>query len=191
MVQLAASRCATGLYCGTGGYNVVVAVLRVAVVHFAPRVEAAAAVAVLTVIVVVPILLFLMDHRGFGVTCVRFAVRGQKAGTADPESPGAATEFPCCLIPCDNFFVSAVVAAACDFFFCALAWVRSGDAACWKTCCCCCLVLRVAAVVADVAVAGVVVAVLVVVFCCDLLLLLLVVGCCLLVIGCWLNVFLF
>ena len=43
------------LYCGTGGYVVVVAAVRVVVVHVAPRVEAAAVVAVLTVIVVVPV----------------------------------------------------------------------------------------------------------------------------------------
>ena len=43
-------------------------------------------------------------HCGFGVTRVRFTVLNQKAGTADTESPDAATEFPCCLIPCDVFF---------------------------------------------------------------------------------------
>ena len=57
-----------------------------------------------------------MDHRGLGVTRVRFAVLDHKAGIADPESPDAATEFPYCLIPCDFFFVSAVVAAAFEFF---------------------------------------------------------------------------
>ena len=33
-----------------------------------------------------------MDHRGVGVTRVRFAVRDHKEGIADSESPDAATE---------------------------------------------------------------------------------------------------
>ena len=53
-MQLAASRCATCLYCGARGYVVVVATVRVVVVHVAPGVEAAAAHVVHTVVVVVP-----------------------------------------------------------------------------------------------------------------------------------------
>ena len=63
----------------------VVAAVRVVVVHVAPWVEAAAVVAVLTRIGVVPVVLLLMNHRGFGVTRVRFAVLDHKAVIADPE----------------------------------------------------------------------------------------------------------
>ena len=35
------------------------------------------------------------------MTCVRFAVPDWKAEIADPDSPDAATDFPCCLTPSD------------------------------------------------------------------------------------------
>ena len=52
---LAASRCATCLFCGARTYVVIVTAVRVVVVHVAPRVQAVAIVAVLAVIVVVPV----------------------------------------------------------------------------------------------------------------------------------------
>ena len=48
-------------------------------------------------------------------TRVRFSVLDQNAGIADSESPDAATEFPCCLMPCDVIFCCC--------------------------CCCCCLLI--------------------------------------------------
>ena len=72
-----------------------------------------------------------MDHRSVGVTRVRFAVLDHKAGIADPESRNAATEFPCCLIPCAVFFVSPVVPAACDLLLCAGAGIDAGEGAFW------------------------------------------------------------
>ena len=133
------------------------AAVRVVVVHVACEVEAAAEHAVLTVLVVVPVVVrtssnfrhsikmqytqkrsgrerctkrkqlrkttqlrttctrnvVKIDHRGFGMTRVRFAVLDQKVENADPQSPDAATHFPCCLMPCDVI--------------------------CCCSCCCCCL----------------------------------------------------
>ena len=73
--------------------------------------------------------LLLMDHRGFCETHVRCAVLNQNVGIADPKSPDAATEFPCCLMSCDV----VCCCSCCVFhFFCAQArasmWerVRSG-----------------------------------------------------------------
>ena len=63
------------------------------------------------------------------MTRVRFAVRDQKAGSADPELPDAATEFPCCLMPCDVIFVSAVVVVAA--FVCAQARASMRESALW------------------------------------------------------------
>ena len=81
------------------------------------------------------------------MTRVRFAVLDQKAGSADPESPDAAMEFPYCSIPCDGFFfVPAVVAAACDLSFAQARAsmrerVRSGTQLDGTVVACCCLVL--------------------------------------------------
>ena len=86
------------------GYVVGVAAVRVVVVHVAPRVEAPAVYAVLTVIVVVPVV---------GVRRARFAVLDQKVGIADPESPDAATVIPCCLMPCDVFFFFCCSCCCC------------------------------------------------------------------------------
>ena len=61
-------------------------------------------------------LLGLMVHQCFGLTRVRFADLDQKVGIADPESPDAATDIPCCLVPCHVVNVVAVVAATFDFF---------------------------------------------------------------------------
>ena len=59
-----------------------------------------------------------MDHRSFGVTRVRFAVLDQKAGIADPESPGAATEFPCCFTPCDVICCQPLLLLPVTLFLC-------------------------------------------------------------------------
>ena len=64
-----------------------------------------------------PLLLLLVDHRGCGVPRVRFAVPDKTAENADHESLDAATECPCCVMPCDVFFVAAVDATASDFSF--------------------------------------------------------------------------
>ena len=53
-----------------------------------------------------------MNQRGLGVTRVRVAGLDQKVGIVDPESPDAATDFPCCLMPCE---VVPFVAAAFAF----------------------------------------------------------------------------
>ena len=64
------------------------------------------------------LLLLLMDHHGFGVTRVGFAVQDQKAGNVDPKSLDVATEFPCCLIPCDVFSFSLLLLLLCFFLVC-------------------------------------------------------------------------
>ena len=62
-----------------------------------------------------------MGHRGLGVTRVRFAVLDQKVEVADPESPDAATEFPCGSMPYDVIFSSACY---CCLRLCLCAGVR-------------------------------------------------------------------
>ena len=68
-----------------GGHVAVVAAVRVVVVRVAPRVEAAAEFLVYLPLSVL-LLSLLMDHGGFGMTRVRFAVRDQKAVSADRET---------------------------------------------------------------------------------------------------------
>ena len=148
---MAATPCATCLYRWPGTYVHVVAAVRVAVFHVAPRVEAAAARAVLSVVIVVPVGAIDGPLR-FDVARLRFFLFGIRKWGLD-----AATDVPCNLMPCNVVFVAAVVAAF--DFLCAGAGVDAGegaflDAARWDTSCCCCLVLRVAAVVADVSVAA-------------------------------------
>ena len=60
---------------------VVVAAGRVVVVHVASRVEAAPVCGILAVLSLSLVSLLLMDHRGFEVTRVRFAVLDPKVGT--------------------------------------------------------------------------------------------------------------
>ena len=83
-----------------------------------------------------------MDHRGVGVTRVSFAVPDKKAGIADPESPDAATEFPCSLMPCDVICCCSCCCCCLRLFLCASAGIdaREGafrDATLWNRCCCC------------------------------------------------------
>ena len=85
--------------------------VRVVVVHVAPSVEAAAVFAVLTAIVVVPVVIVTDGPTRFGRDARAFCCLGQKAEIGDPESPDAATEFPCRLMPCDANF------DACDLYF--------------------------------------------------------------------------
>ena len=76
---MAATPCATCLYCWPGTYVHVVAAVRVAVFHVVPRVEAAAARAVLSVVVVVPVGVIDGPLR-FGVTRLRFFCSGSESG---------------------------------------------------------------------------------------------------------------
>ena len=84
------------MYCGARGYVEVVAAVRVVVVHVACWVEAAAFFAVLTVIVVDPVVVV----TAVGAFCV---------GIAHPASPDPATGIQCCLMPCHVVDVAAVV----------------------------------------------------------------------------------
>ena len=79
---------------GAGGDAVLVAVVRVVVVHVAPGWRLP--LLMLFLLLLSLSLSFLLDHRGLCVTRLRFAVVDPKVGTADPESPAAATDFPCC-----------------------------------------------------------------------------------------------
>ena len=63
-----------------------------------------------------------MDHWSLGVTRVRFAVLDHEVGIADPESPDAATDIPCCLMPCHVVDVVAVMLLSLTF--CAQACAR-------------------------------------------------------------------
>ena len=121
--------------------------VRVVVVHVAPWVEAAAVVAVLAVTVVVPVVVIIDGPPRFGRDARAFCCYGPESGIADPAAPDAATEFPCCLLPCD-------VICCCN-------------------CCCCCLCffVRKERVRSGTQLDGTVVAVFA--WCCVLLLLLL------------------
>ena len=70
--------------------------------------EDAAVDAVLTLIVVVPIVVSFDGPPRFGRACV-FAVLENKVMLADPESPDAATEIPCGLMQCQVVDVVAVM----------------------------------------------------------------------------------
>ena len=82
-MELAASRCATCLYCESRGYVVVVAAVRVCVVHVAPTVEAAAVVAVF--LVIVGVLLDVIDGPPrFGRDARAFCGSGPAGGECGP-----------------------------------------------------------------------------------------------------------
>ena len=81
-------------------YVVAVAAVRVVVVHVALG-GGVPLYMLFLLLLSLSQLLSSMDHRGFVVTRVRFAVPDQKVGIADPESPDAATGFLCSLTPCD------------------------------------------------------------------------------------------
>ena len=85
-MQLAGSRCATCLHCGTGGCVVVVAAVRVVVVHVAPRVETAAVGAVLTVIVVVPLVVVIDGPPRFWRDARALCGFRTRREIADPQS---------------------------------------------------------------------------------------------------------
>ena len=78
----AASRCDT--VCGTTRYVVVVAAVRVMVVHVAPRGEAAAFVAVFSVIVIVPVVVVIGRPPRFWRDARAFCRSGPEGGECGP-----------------------------------------------------------------------------------------------------------
>ena len=88
-----------------------------------------------------------MGHRRFGVTRVRSAGLDCKVEMADPLSNDAATDIPCCLMPCHVVIVVAIVAAFDCFCVQARASMRErvrmqlGGTSCCYCCCGCCVLL--------------------------------------------------
>ena len=59
------------------------------------------------------------------------AVLGQKTGIADPESSDAATEFPCCFMPCDVILLLQLLLLLPLIFLCANADTDAEKSASW------------------------------------------------------------